>query len=524
MYYLKYRPKSFAELFGAKEISKALQNSLEKGQAGHAYIFTGPKGSGKTTTARILAKALNCESLAYGTSNVQRSTSDVAQMEPCNKCDNCLAINEGRFLDLLEIDAASNRGIDDIRSLRDKIKLSPSLGRFKVYIIDEVHMLTTEAFNALLKTLEEPPRHAVFVLATTEFAKIPETIKSRCQVLHFRRAKKEEVVAKLEFICKREGVEVGREKLLKIAELAEGGFRNAETLLEQVIVGELSLENITLSASHFVDLIILKERKEAFEYLESIVEAGEGVVFFTKSLLNHLRNLLLVLGGVTEEVLDCGNDSFEDLKRQAESLGPTNLKLILKRFLEAEEGIKFSPIPELPLEMAVFDVTETALGGGKTGTKKVEASVKILEKASSLEERLPPSKVVSQNPETSKPDAKAPGSIFSLSLVSEKWDEILKAIRPFNHSLEALLRSARPKEILPDGKLVIEVFYKFHKDKLSDSSNIDVLQKVLRNVLGITPKIAYVLGEKKSDQPSLQDSGGPNGDSLVEAALEVFGA
>src|SRR3989338_6964220 len=165
MYYLKYRPKSFAELFGAKEISKALQNSLEKGQAGHAYIFTGPKGSGKTTTARILAKALNCESLAYGTSNVQRSTSDVAQMEPCNKCDNCLAINEGRFLDLLEIDAASNRGIDDIRDLRDKIKLSPSLGRFKVYIIDEVHMLTTEAFNALLKTLEEPPRHAVFVLA-----------------------------------------------------------------------------------------------------------------------------------------------------------------------------------------------------------------------------------------------------------------------------------------------------------------------------------------------------------------------
>lgn len=219
--YRKYRPKRFSELVGQEHIKRILRNALEKQAVAHAYIFAGPRGTGKTTTARILAKSLNCHISPF--------------TEPCNSCPSCNAVDSGVHLDVIELDAASNRGIDEVRKIRDGVNFAPAMGRFKVYIIDEVHMLTREAFNALLKTLEEPPGHVVFVLATTNPEKIPPTIASRCQILEFKNLSVDDIVGRLREISKLEGYDVGEDALGKIAKRAAGGLRDALSILEQVV-------------------------------------------------------------------------------------------------------------------------------------------------------------------------------------------------------------------------------------------------------------------------------------------------
>ncbi len=471
-YYLKYRPKKFSDLFGLEEAAGSLQKALAKGQVAHAYIFTGPKGSGKTTAARILAKALNCQRGA----------------EPCNECSVCLDVNEGRFLDLIEIDGASNRGIDDVRDLREKIKLAPSRGQFKVYIIDEAHMLTLEAFNALLKTLEEPPAHAVFILATTEYQKIPETIKSRCQTLRFHRAGRADLAKKLKFICQSEGVELASEKISEIIELADGSFRNAETLLEQVVVGELNLERLNFSAPAFVEALIKNDQLSALNSVAAMATAGESLAHFSRSLIIYLRGLLLVLAGLSAEELEDLSWSYSLLKEQSESLGKRKLLNFLSRFLLADDQLKYSPIPQLPLELAIFDLTEAAVDiplENKVGLAPTQAGVGLSEEGRA-------------------------------DLLRQRWDEVLKMVRPYNHSLEALLRSARPRGFGPKGELVVEVFYKFHKEKLSQSQNLNALQTALFRILGSKPKVVYVLGKKTATE-------NPSGDGdLVSAALAAF--
>jgi len=515
MYYLKYRPKNFKELEGLEDVAKALQNALTKKQISHAYIFTGPKGSGKTTTARILAKALNCENLGK-------------DGEPCNKCASCVAVNEGKFLDLIEIDAASNRGIDDVRDLREKIKLTPSMGRYKVYIIDEVHMLTNEAFNAFLKTLEEPPVHAVFILATTEYQKIPDTIKSRCQVLRFKRGKKADLIKKLSLICEKEGVKVSPEDLARIAELSEGGYRNAETLLEQVVVGEISLDQFAFSPSTFISLLADTKQKEALEFIDLLARDGESISAFSGSLISYLRDLLLILGDVGDDILDMGEDSFQKAKKQADKLGKDQIIYFINRFLEAEERSKFSPIPQLPLELAVFDAASHFTNKNSQG--KPESMGRDLEGRGSGEDKEPENEVqevdtADDSPKSPNAGPRAPGGNIKLTLaeVSKKWDEVLKAVKPYNHSLEALLRSCRPKEVSAEGVLFIEVFYRFHKDRLSAISNADILRNVLNAVFGCAPVISYVLVEKERELAAVAGSSASSED-IVSAALEAFGA
>jgi len=252
MFYTKYRPQKFEQLFGLEPVAKALTSQLEKNQVGHAYLFFGPRGTGKTTTARILAKEVGC-----------------------------------RGLDLIEIDAASHRGIDDIRNLREKINLAPTEGPYKVYVIDEVHMLTKEAFNALLKTLEEPPAHAILILCTTEPHKVPETIRSRCQKFEFKRASTRDIVKKLKFIVESEGASVPAEDLELIAKNVEGGFRDAETMLEQVIVGGLpAAEVVGLTAGEsvgdFVDLLLHQQVPKALEFINRTYESGSNLSHFVR--------------------------------------------------------------------------------------------------------------------------------------------------------------------------------------------------------------------------------------------------
>ena len=339
--YRKYRPQSFANLVGQDHIRTTLMNALKNDKVNHAYLFTGPRGTGKTSTARLVAKAINCENLK--------------EAEPCESCDICRDITDGRLIDLIEIDAASNRGIDEIRDLREKINFAPTRARSKVYIIDEVHMLTKEAFNALLKTLEEPPAHVFFILATTEVHKIPETILSRCQRFDFKRIEDTVLVQRLAWIAEQEKIEAESAALEEIAHKAQGGLRDAIGLLEQLSVnGKLSFDHVrdVLGISGKVSLEKLygflqsQDGGKAVEEINALYNEGYDLTQFTKDFLELLRQKML------EQVRE-GNDL--ELKR---------VLAWIEHFQRAYEGAKFATIPQLPLEVAAVQscAWQTAAG------------------------------------------------------------------------------------------------------------------------------------------------------------------
>ncbi|KKS97603.1 MAG: polymerase III subunit gamma and tau, DNA polymerase III subunit gamma/tau protein [Candidatus Gottesmanbacteria bacterium GW2011_GWA2_43_14] len=339
--YRKYRPQKIADL-DIKEVREKLEKTLASNYRPHAYLFAGPKGTGKTSAARIIAKILNCEKLD-GKSK---------EYEPCNNCDSCQAITDGRHFDILEIDAASNRGIEEIRDLREKIKLAPVSGKFKTYIIDEVHMLTTEAFNALLKTLEEPPLHAVFVLATTEPDRMPGTIKSRCVTFPFRKATREEVVHSLNRVIRGEGVKLDTKIINEIAEVADGSFRDATKILEQVLSEKIdSIEKLHMSLGRLVvspEVFLWKlKEKKVRELLQMIVEMGSQGAdfrFFVTSLLNLLHALLLAANGLPQ------TDVSEKMKGAYTS---KEISELIRHFSDVYQELRFISRPELPLETAV---------------------------------------------------------------------------------------------------------------------------------------------------------------------------
>ena len=467
MFYTKYRPQKFEDLVGLETVRNSLLRSLAKRRIGHAYLFWGPRGTGKTSAARILAKAVNCE----------RIGKKGWRGEPCGECEACRAVAGGRFLDLIEIDAASNRGIDDIRNLREKIKLSPSCGRKKVYVIDEVHMLTKEACNALLKTLEEPPSHAVFVLCTTEPRKVPETVRSRCQIFEFHRARESDIEKKLKRICVEEGAGVGEEDLKKIAKAARGGFRDAETILEQVIVGGEAVDKLVGGLRGgglvgFVDFLIAGDAESALTLLGHFYEAGGNIESFNCSLLEYLRDLLLIKVGVGDELVEAEEKDYRKMSEQGNSLVGDQLSYMINEFTQSLRTLAVSPIPTLPLELGVVNVCRLS---DRAGLKSRRSSLGSCED------------------ENCSGDA-AFGK--ELKVVKERWGDILRTIRPYNHSLEALLRSVRPKSF--DGRfLTLEVFYSFHRDKLSSAKNCSVVENAVAQILRVPVKVRCVLGKKR---------------------------
>jgi DNA polymerase-3 subunit gamma/tau len=361
--YRKYRPKDFSEVINQEHVVITLKNAISSGLISHAYLFSGPRGSGKTSLARLLAKAVNCENQKSG--------------EPCNKCSLCTDISEGRALDLIEIDAASHRGIDEIRELRDGIRFVPTKQKYKVFIIDEAHQLTKEAANALLKTLEEPPSHAIFVLATTEIHKMIPTIVSRCQRFDFRRLTVPEIMKKLKWIAKQEKVKIENPALELIALNSSGSLRDAESLLDQALtfcgtLGKqqeiktediknlLGLVEINL-VQKFIDLISQKKTSEAINFLNEIIDQGSDLQEFTKSLINYLRQALIlkVAGeGESQKPIISGltKEEFQKLQNQTGDFNESELRQFLDLFLTAESRMKFSPIPQLPLELAIVDI------------------------------------------------------------------------------------------------------------------------------------------------------------------------
>jgi DNA polymerase-3 subunit gamma/tau len=360
--YRKYRPQSFSEVIGQEYIVQTLTNAISLGLISHAYLFSGPRGSGKTSVARLLAKALNCQ--GRGENN----------FEPCNKCSSCLEINQGSAIDLIEIDAASNRGIDEIRELRDGIKFAPTKSKYRIFIIDEAHQLTKEAANALLKTLEEPPSHAIFILATTEIHRMIPTIISRCQRFDFRKLKISEITKQLEEISKKEGVKAEKEALVLIAESSQGSSRDAISMLDQAITFCTGQSDKVITAkevkellglveikviSQFIDYLKNKDAKGAINFLNEIYEKGTDLEVFSRGLINYLRQILVLR--LTNQTLtgDLTQEELQKLQTQAVAFKENEIRNILKIFLKAQNEMKYSPIVQLPLELAIVESLQT---------------------------------------------------------------------------------------------------------------------------------------------------------------------
>jgi len=359
--YRKYRPQTFQEIIGQAHIAQTLTNAIAGNSISHAYLFCGPRGSGKTTIARVFAKAISCENRKEG------------QFEPCNECSSCLEIGRGNAMDLVEIDAASHRGIDDIRELRDGIKFSPVKAKYKIFIIDECHQLSKDAANALLKTLEEPPAHAVFILATTEIHKMIPTIISRCQRFDFKRLQTPEIIKKLEYISDKEGIKFEKSALSLIALNARGSFRDAESLLDECLsfsgkttqIRTEDVENLLgiIEIGHiskFIDLILAKNTKDAVLFINSMVDGGVDLQEFTRELVYYLRQALLSKINpdfLKPEISGFSQEELSKMSTQTANLKEKDIQFMLEKFIDAENKIKYSSISQLPIELAIVELT-----------------------------------------------------------------------------------------------------------------------------------------------------------------------
>jgi DNA polymerase-3 subunit gamma/tau len=359
--YRKYRPRIFEDLLGQENISRILKNAASQNKFSHAYLFSGPRGSGKTTAARLIAKTANCLTR-------QKNAEFAKKGEPCNFCLACLGIDQGQALDVIEIDAASNRGIDEIRNLKESVRLSPTSSFKKIFIIDEVHMLTKEAFNALLKTLEEPPEHVILILATTEFEKIPATIVSRTQQFHFQKIPLIQIQDKLKKISESEKMEISAGALELIAASAEGSFRDAESLLDQLLsfgyqkIGvdevEKMVGKVTLSKiAAFAEILLKEKPEEALKKLAEIEDGGYNLAQFAKDLIHYLRKVLVLKFEPSLEKAFGEELTLEALKKIKEHshLAQEKHLELLKALIKAYSQMRYSQFPIIPLEVAIIE-------------------------------------------------------------------------------------------------------------------------------------------------------------------------
>lgn len=517
--YLKYRPQSLEQLLGQDHIKKTLASAFLGNKLSHAYLFVGPRGTGKTSTARILAKMVNCQ-----------NQSDSMTLMPCNKCQACLSITDGSNLDLIEIDAASNRGIDDIRSLREKIKLAPAYSKKKVYIIDEVHMLTTEAFNALLKTLEEPPAHALFILATTEVQKVPQTILSRVQRLDFKLAKPDQLKIALERIIQEEKIDIEQDALSLVIKRAEGSFRDGVKFLDQVgsIGGKITRQVVedNLKSGKFEEIISLaqaiasKNTTESLKVVVDQVDKGVDIKDFMFSLMDLLRSVVFIKNGLGE-VLVSPNYSEEKYSQLVDlSQKFTNQSLIsaLDTLQQATEKLKFASIPSLPLEVAVLEICSL-----------VELSEKLQKPESKQAQLVEPPAIVTIEKETPAyipilPDlTNIPSSPDGSDILKlkDKWTFILETVRQYNFSLEALLRQINIKECTTT-TVILEVPYAFHQRILEAPKNRELIESLLIDILGRPIRIVTTLGVRPARREDIVNIEVAADDEVIRAAAEIF--
>ncbi|MCL4400156.1 DNA polymerase III subunit gamma/tau [Patescibacteria group bacterium] len=362
--YRKYRPATFEDLLGQETIVKILKEEAKEDRLSHAYIFSGPRGTGKTTSARLIAKIADCEKR-------EKDAEFRKKGEPCNSCRSCLSIDEGKNLDVMEIDGASNRGVDEIRNLKESIRTAPSNSRFKIYIIDEAHMLTKDAWNALLKTLEEPPAYAIIILATTEMEKVPATISSRAQKFYFKLVPRDKIIDKLKKISKTEGIKISDEALDLIADYAEGSFRDSESLLDQMVslgdkkieveeiekaVGKISFDKIDV----FVEALMKGDASSALKFVAEISDNGFNLSQFLRDVIQHLRRILVLrTNPKMEEIFkkEMMAEHLEKLIAQSKNFKQAHVTLI-KILINAYGEMRYSQFPRIPLEVAIVEGLE----------------------------------------------------------------------------------------------------------------------------------------------------------------------
>ncbi len=497
--YLKYRPRTIDELDLAS-VRDSLTKVIASNNLPHAFLFSGPKGAGKTSAARILAKVVNCEK------NREKLT------EPCNKCDQCTAITNGSHIDVVEMDAASNRGIDDIRALRDSVLLAPSMGRKRIYIIDEAHMLTSEASNAFLKTLEEPPAHVLFIFATTEAHRLPATVRSRLYNVPFTRATDEEIVRQLQRVAKGENVKVEVGLLMTIAQVSDGSFREAVKIFEELVMvqgvkteseaKEYLANNLKGSPTDFLKLLVDRDLQSALSMIEQIVTNGGDVALFIEELVGLLRGSMLARAGVVgHEILDFVGEGDE--------------VEILEMLLAVTSRTNRTRYPQLPLQIAIVKWSTPSTQSG-TGGQGGFQDDKVIVRESPLHE----ASVDHSKQSLSVPVKKK----VQKPLDNASWIQILEKTRERDMKIEALLRSAKLMGV-DNGEIQVGVFYQFHKERLEVVQNRKLLDEICSDILGTPLKISYVLQDRETSpsEPVDLPLTPATPQDIINAAEEIFG-
>ncbi|SFS38182.1 DNA polymerase III subunit gamma/tau [Marininema halotolerans] len=537
--YRVWRPQTFEDLVGQEHVTTTLENALSEGHISHAYLFSGPRGTGKTSAAKIMAKAINCQ---HGPGPM-----------PCNECEMCRKITEGSLMDVVEIDAASNRGVDEIRDLRDKVKYAPSEGRYKVYIIDEVHMLTTEAFNALLKTLEEPPDHVVFILATTEPHKLPATILSRCQRFSFRRHTLGNLLARLHRVCEAQGVEAGDAALAAIAQTADGGMRDALSLLDQVLafsphkVDEEAVRQVTGSVSRsalaeLMNAIIRGDTSVSLDRVDQLLMDGLEAERLVQDLILLTRDLL-VYGAAPE--LDevkarlANDEAVLGLMNQAD---PSGLGALLEALIHAQQQMKWAVHPRILLELTVIRLCQPPESSeAKVPQREVSQEFhRLAEQVKQLEARIAE---LSQQTDGVKPQGAPisvknevegsykktasdaytkPGSVRSASSsasvtrlleqcsteqlqpIKQRWPEVLAQVKERKITVHAWLIDGEPVAASKDG-ILLAFKSPIHRETTEKKGNKALIQQVLTEVFGSEKELVTMMrGEWEQQQGAMQ--------------------
>ncbi|HOW88002.1 MAG TPA: DNA polymerase III subunit gamma/tau [Candidatus Omnitrophota bacterium] len=540
----KFRPQTFEEIVGQGTITTTLKNAIRQERVPQSFLFSGPRGVGKTSTARILAKALNCK--------------EGPTEKPCGKCVSCKEIEQGSSMDVLEIDGASNRGIEEIRTLRENVKFKPSAGRYKIYIIDEVHSLTGDAFNALLKTLEEPPAHVKFIFATTESHKVPLTILSRCQRLQFQRISVPEAVEKLEKIAQKEKLKYEKNALFLIAKNTEGALRDAESLLDQLASfseGKIKEEDVlTLLglASEETYLSVLgairaRKGEEVFEFVKKIYAEGADLAQFAKGLFETFRNLLMLQTAPgAKSLIEANPETISNLQKLAAGFSQGELLLGLSILQNLQAQLR-RPVasPKLLLEAALLKLVymenlrqiDEVIREGEAGKKSSEA-VSVVEKKTQKPDIIAPENKT--NPKPRKiPEASdagmssaaslqpAPSGDLTLNEVEKAWPQVIERVKAKRMSTSLFLAEAEPAEV--EGSVIILGLpseFRFHKETLEKDSNKQIIEEAFTQALGKKVRVQCVVTEREGavqgapeEIPPVKNEEMPD---IVSKALEIF--